>query len=149
MRGVVTSGKDEHIRLLQRTYEQDDKGYETPSREKRLCIPHRTSYLTIQLQNKYKDLCIVIRLWRHLLALKRSGRAHDPFGAARTEPGELCVECPACPHPERNLPLDWDVLPYEKRYDNRTVRTVSEVSLPSSDGSILSSWLLMQISSSS
>ena len=48
------------------------------------------------------------RIWRHLLMLKRSGRGHDPKGAAATSLGELAIECPACPHPDRNLPLNWD-----------------------------------------
>lgn len=39
--------------------------------------------------------------------LKRSGRGHDPEGGAATSLGELAIECPACPHPDRNLPLDW------------------------------------------
>jgi hypothetical protein len=39
--------------------------------------------------------------------LKRSGRGHDPEGAAATSLGELAIECPACPHPDRNLPLNW------------------------------------------
>lgn len=40
--------------------------------------------------------------------LKRSGRGHHPEGAAATTLGELAIECPACPHPNRNLPLNWD-----------------------------------------
>jgi hypothetical protein len=40
--------------------------------------------------------------------LKRSGRGHDPEGAAATSLGELAIECPACPHPECNLPLNWN-----------------------------------------
>jgi hypothetical protein len=39
--------------------------------------------------------------------LKRSGRGHDAEGAAATSLGELAIECPACPHPDRNLPLNW------------------------------------------
>jgi hypothetical protein len=39
--------------------------------------------------------------------LKQSGRGHDPEGAAATSLGELAIECPACPHPDRNLPLNW------------------------------------------
>lgn len=39
--------------------------------------------------------------------LKRSGRGQDPEGAAITSLGELAIECPACPHPDRNLPLNW------------------------------------------
>ena len=40
--------------------------------------------------------------------LKRSGRGHDPDGAAATSSGELAIECPACPHPNRNLPINWN-----------------------------------------
>lgn len=40
--------------------------------------------------------------------LKRSGRGHDPDGASATSLGELAIECPACPHPDRNLPLNWN-----------------------------------------
>jgi hypothetical protein len=40
--------------------------------------------------------------------LKRSGRGRHPDGAAVTSLGELAIECPAFPHPNRNLPLNWD-----------------------------------------
>lgn len=40
--------------------------------------------------------------------LKRSGRGHDPNGVDATLQGELGIECPACPHPDRNLPDNWD-----------------------------------------
>jgi hypothetical protein len=40
--------------------------------------------------------------------LKRSGRGHDPDGADATSLGELAIECPACPHPDRNLPPNWN-----------------------------------------
>ncbi|PIL29361.1 hypothetical protein GSI_09412 [Ganoderma sinense ZZ0214-1] len=58
--------------------------------------------------NRYKQLSHVMRLWRHLTLLKRFGRAHDNTGAAGTSQGELVVECPACPHPEKNLPENWE-----------------------------------------
>jgi hypothetical protein len=54
-----------------------------------------------------------MRLWRHLLMLKRAGRGHDPAGIDATSQGELAVECPACPHPGRNLPEDWKLTPPE------------------------------------
>lgn len=41
------------------------------------------------------------------MTLKRAGRGHDPTGVDATAAGELVVECPACPHPDRNLPTDW------------------------------------------
>jgi hypothetical protein len=42
------------------------------------------------------------------MALKRAGRGHDPEGIGNTSPGSLTVECPACPHPGRNLPDNWN-----------------------------------------
>ena len=41
------------------------------------------------------------------MALKRAGRGQDPLGIESTAQGQLAVECPACPHPDRNLPDDW------------------------------------------
>ena len=41
------------------------------------------------------------------MSLKRAGRGHDPDGIGNTPPGSLTVECPACPHPGRNLPDNW------------------------------------------
>jgi len=41
------------------------------------------------------------------MSLKRAGRGHDPDGIGNTLPGSLTVECPACPHPGRNLPENW------------------------------------------
>lgn len=39
--------------------------------------------------------------------LRRGGRGHNDAGVAATAPGDLAVECPACPHPGKNLPADW------------------------------------------
>ena len=40
--------------------------------------------------------------------LERSGHGHNPEGAADTLLGELTIECPACPHPDCNLPQNWN-----------------------------------------
>ncbi|KAI0688809.1 hypothetical protein C8Q76DRAFT_772031 [Earliella scabrosa] len=66
--------------------------------------------------NRYKQLSHVVRLWRHLVMLKRFGRAHDPAGAAATKPGELVVECAACPHPGKNIPADWESAPPDVKW---------------------------------
>ena len=42
------------------------------------------------------------------MALKRAGRGHAQGGIDVTLRGELMVECPACPHPGRNLPDGWE-----------------------------------------
>ncbi|RDX40776.1 hypothetical protein OH76DRAFT_1489992 [Lentinus brumalis] len=66
--------------------------------------------------NRYKQFNHVMRLWRHLVMLKRAGRAHDPAGISATQPGSLAVECPACPHPDKNLPDSWESAPEERRW---------------------------------
>lgn len=52
-----------------------------------------------------------VRMYRHIKMLKRAGRGHDPVGADNTQPGDCAVECPACPHPGRNLPKGWEEAP--------------------------------------
>jgi hypothetical protein len=56
------------------------------------------------------------RQWQHLMLLKRGGRGHDPRDDCvnATKPGELVLLCPACPHPGKNLPENWEDLPFEK-----------------------------------
>ncbi|KAG1877639.1 hypothetical protein DFJ58DRAFT_712348 [Suillus subalutaceus] len=46
--------------------------------------------------------------FRHILSLKRAGRGHYPGGVLGTMEGELAVLCPACPQPDKNLPLGWE-----------------------------------------
>ncbi|KAF9231029.1 hypothetical protein BU15DRAFT_90993 [Melanogaster broomeanus] len=55
-------------------------------------------------KDRYEALLRMGRQYRHLLALKRAGRGHDPEGVLATKEGELAVICPACPHPGKNLP---------------------------------------------
>ncbi|KAF7317544.1 CxC2 domain-containing protein [Mycena kentingensis (nom. inval.)] len=47
------------------------------------------------------------RQWAFLTRLKRVGRGHDPAGVEATALGQCAVECWACPHDGKNLPLDW------------------------------------------
>lgn len=58
----------------------------------------------------------VVRMWRMLHMLKRGGRAHDDSGVLGTLEGELAVECPACPHPGKNLPFGWENAPTGERF---------------------------------
>jgi hypothetical protein len=62
-------------------------------------------------QDRYHQFLIVIRIFRHIKMLKQAGRGHDPAGVDITQPGDCAVECPACPHPERNLPEGWEDAP--------------------------------------
>lgn len=57
-------------------------------------------------------------MWRHLKMAKRGGRCHDKSGINGTSPGELAVQCPACPIPFVNLPPDWKSTGKDTEYVN-------------------------------
>ena len=49
-----------------------------------------------------------MRQWRHLKDLKRGAAGHTAAEIEKLGDGALAVECPACPHPDRNLPIGWE-----------------------------------------
>lgn len=85
-----------------------------------------------------------MRIWRHLKMLKRAGRGQDPSGAEGTQEGELAIECPACPHPGRNLPDGWENAPQEIRYANFHLRLIIRVLMYPTGGSTRSICLPMR-----
>ncbi|KAG1792555.1 hypothetical protein EV424DRAFT_1475756 [Suillus variegatus] len=66
-------------------------------------------------KGRYESFMRMIREWRHLSMLKRSGRGHDPKGVDATGEGDCAVLCPACPHPGKNLPDNWKNTPHTKQ----------------------------------
>ncbi|KAH8115645.1 hypothetical protein DFH11DRAFT_1507356, partial [Phellopilus nigrolimitatus] len=60
------------------------------------------------LPKRYDEFLRSARCYRHLILAKRSGRAHDPSGIEGTKDGQLALDCPACPHPGKNLPEGWE-----------------------------------------
>lgn len=60
-------------------------------------------------QSRYSEFHRVFRIWRGLLMLKRAGRGQDLSRISGTKQGELGPECPACPHPGKNLPDGWEL----------------------------------------
>ncbi|KDQ23709.1 hypothetical protein PLEOSDRAFT_1048587 [Pleurotus ostreatus PC15] len=65
---------------------------------------------------RYKEFVRMTRQYRYLTALKRGGRAHVPSGILGTGNGELGIQCPACPTPGVNLPLDWESAPPDQKF---------------------------------
>ncbi|KAK7061181.1 CxC2 domain-containing protein [Favolaschia claudopus] len=61
----------------------------------------------VQLPDRYQVFIRVCKEYRHLMMLKRAGRAHHTGGARSTQAGDLAIRCPACPRPGVNLPEDW------------------------------------------
>lgn len=80
--------------------------------------------------------------------LIRAGRGNDPGGVEATQQGQLAVLCPACPHPGKNLPDNWDNEPVAMRYVSLPVHQSSDIANSYIDGFIRFSWQLTQISDS-
>jgi hypothetical protein len=59
-----------------------------------------------KFQFRYNEISLVYRMWVHLHILKRGGAAHHPGGVESLSDGSMAVECPACPHPSRNIHSD-------------------------------------------
>ncbi|RXW17407.1 hypothetical protein EST38_g8431 [Candolleomyces aberdarensis] len=68
-------------------------------------------------KNRYNALLRMTHEWRHLKLLKRSGLGHSPNQSAQgAQEGECAVLCPACPHPNINMPPNWEKEPEETSY---------------------------------
>jgi hypothetical protein len=74
-----------------------------------------TNNVGVKPPDRYQSFIWMCREWRHLMMLKRGGRAHHPSGTEGTKSGELAIPCPACPDPAVNLPADWESAPPEKQ----------------------------------
>ncbi|KAJ2989457.1 hypothetical protein NUW54_g8777 [Trametes sanguinea] len=64
-------------------------------------------------RDRYPAFMDMIRQWRHLKMLKRSGQGHEKD---RAMAGHCAVECPACPLPGKNLPDDWQDAPSSRSW---------------------------------
>ncbi|KAG1853790.1 hypothetical protein C8R48DRAFT_610437 [Suillus tomentosus] len=67
-------------------------------------------------KDRYESFMRMVREWRHLVMLKRSGRGHDSSGVMGTSEGQCAVLCPACPQPGKNLPDNWQDAPKAKSW---------------------------------
>ncbi|KAG6885483.1 hypothetical protein C0992_005120, partial [Termitomyces sp. T32_za158] len=67
-------------------------------------------------KDRYQSLLLMIRQWRYLKMLKHAARGHEKDGIATTKPGSCAVECPACPHPDKNMPDNWRDAPENKKW---------------------------------
>ncbi|KAH7919139.1 hypothetical protein BV22DRAFT_1134058 [Leucogyrophana mollusca] len=70
----------------------------------------------VATKDRYEPFMRMVREWRHLKMLKRAGRGHDPDGVDATKEGACAVLCPACPHPNKNLPDGWENVSLTKRW---------------------------------
>ncbi|KAJ7589417.1 hypothetical protein C8J56DRAFT_1049073 [Mycena floridula] len=69
-----------------------------------------------KVADRYRSFLRMGCEFRHLRSCKRAGRAnYGGRGIQETKPGELAVECPACPNPSLNLPANWAKATGQKR----------------------------------
>ncbi|KAF7295904.1 hypothetical protein HMN09_01134400 [Mycena chlorophos] len=69
----------------------------------------RTNGYGIQPPNRYPAFLRTMRIYRHVVLLKRRGRfGHTGSRVADTPIGGLALRCPACPRPGVNLPEGWE-----------------------------------------
>ncbi|KAJ7015934.1 hypothetical protein C8F04DRAFT_984112 [Mycena alexandri] len=59
------------------------------------------------LPDRYKAFSRMAHQWAFVQRARRVGRGHDPAGLGATKPGEMLMDCWACPHDMKNLPPDW------------------------------------------
>ncbi|KAF7321400.1 hypothetical protein MKEN_00660500 [Mycena kentingensis (nom. inval.)] len=72
-------------------------------------LEYQTSGRAARPPDRYRPFLRMSRQFRHLLLLKRRGRAHTTAPIVATGPGELAIRCPACPRPGVNLPDNWNL----------------------------------------
>ncbi|KAJ7178238.1 hypothetical protein C8R46DRAFT_1346442 [Mycena filopes] len=66
--------------------------------------------------SRYQEFINLTREWRNLEILKRGACGHDTSGIDGAKPGSCALECPACPHPGKNIPPDWKSVAPEKKF---------------------------------
>ncbi|KAL0568496.1 hypothetical protein V5O48_013487 [Marasmius crinis-equi] len=68
--------------------------------------------------SRYRPLLRMIRQWRFLHMIIRSGAGHDlkTISGDKATEGRLILQCPSCPHPGINLPLGWQEDTSENRF---------------------------------
>ena len=72
-----------------------------------------------------------VRQWRHLKDIKRGAAGHATVPVDDLGDGALAMECPACPHPGRNLPLEWENESGDRAYVSFSLYTVTPDDNPS------------------
>ena len=89
----------------------------------------------------------IVHKWMFLKMVKQVGHAHHELRIMGTMPGELAAACPTCPHPNINLPNNWEQCSPDWSKWNLSMR--HDFQQPSTDSSTHCFWLLMSASISS
>ncbi|EIW81617.1 hypothetical protein CONPUDRAFT_73294 [Coniophora puteana RWD-64-598 SS2] len=80
-------------------------------------LERMTDPLGISLpSSRYREFIRTSRQYEHIRLMREAGRGNVPNGLETTGPGELAVLCPACPHPDINLPQGWKDIDIARRF---------------------------------
>ncbi|KAJ7282331.1 hypothetical protein C8J57DRAFT_1448037 [Mycena rebaudengoi] len=67
-------------------------------------------------RDRYEDFKRMTREYFNLETLKRAARGHHPDRSANIKEGSCALLCPACPHPDKNLPPGWEDVPEDRKF---------------------------------
>ncbi|KAJ7155297.1 hypothetical protein C8R46DRAFT_910682, partial [Mycena filopes] len=65
---------------------------------------------------RYQEFINLTREWCNLEILKRGACGYDTSGIDGVKPGSCALDCPACPHPGKNIPPEWKSVAPEKKF---------------------------------
>ncbi|KAG1734228.1 uncharacterized protein EDB91DRAFT_1238442 [Suillus paluster] len=109
-RTAATFAVLEHFHLL--SFESKSSAYEFY--HSLACESDNTGIAPIK--DRYSVFLRIMKQWRNLKSLKRSGRGHDPAGVGATQEGQLAVLCPACLQFGKNVPNDLEDISPNQRW---------------------------------
>ncbi|KAF9487315.1 hypothetical protein BDN71DRAFT_1436945 [Pleurotus eryngii] len=59
------------------------------------------------IKDRYTAFLQMVCEWQHIWLMECFGHRHNSTGVTGTSKGECTILCPMCPHPGKNLLLDW------------------------------------------
>ncbi|KAG2034290.1 hypothetical protein BDR03DRAFT_935365 [Suillus americanus] len=78
------------------------------------CVTDNTGIQPIR--DRYSTVLNMVVMWHNIKMLIHAGQGNDPSSVKAIQQGQLVVLCPACLHPGKNLPNNWDNGPVAMRW---------------------------------
>ena len=111
----IDAGEIKSIRLLHRNHAENGQPWSFEGQG--ILVRCRTYHTAHDFsQYRYHEMSRCVRQWRHIKDIKRGAAGHTPVAVDDLGDGALAIECPACPHPGRNLPQGWENESRDKAY---------------------------------
>ncbi|KAG2739724.1 hypothetical protein P692DRAFT_20754714 [Suillus brevipes Sb2] len=81
-----------------------------------MCLTSLFIFIHSIIQDRYEPFLRMMHEWRFIIQMKHCGQGHHPGGIKATKAGTCAILCPACPHPNKNLPVGWKNTPPEFQF---------------------------------